>query len=114
MFPVQARTDVKKSTAIRLTLASSMAVGAAGCGREEGPTQTVDRYCDPNSWEVCSDQPRPGYAPVFFPIFWGGYYYDQRGVARTAPGGPIARNAPAARVSRGGFGRTGSGRGVGG
>lgn len=103
---------VKKSTAIRLTLASSL-VGAAGCA-EKGPTQTVKEYCDPNGWEVCSDQPRAGYAPVFFPIFWGGYYYDDRGVARTRPGGPVARNAPAARISRGGFGRTGSGRGIGG
>jgi uncharacterized protein YgiB involved in biofilm formation len=99
---------LKKSTAIRLTLVSSMAIGAASCGREERPTQTMRGYCDPNNPEVCEQQPRTGFIPMYYPIFWGGYYYDNRGVARTRPGGPIARNAPAPSISRGGFGRTGS------
>jgi hypothetical protein len=102
---------LKKSTAIRLTLVSSMALGAASCG-ESRPQQTMRGYCDPNNPEVCERQPRSGYVPMFYPIFWGGYYYDNRGVARTRPGGPIARNAPTPSVARGGFGRTGSVRGV--
>ena len=99
---------MKKSTAIRLTLVSSMALGAASCGREDRPTQTMRGYCDPNNPDVCEQQPRSGYVPMFYPIFWGGYYYDNRGMARTRPNGPIARNAPAPQISRGGFGRTGS------
>jgi uncharacterized protein YgiB involved in biofilm formation len=102
---------LKKSTAIRLTLVSSLALGAASCG-EDRPRQTMRGYCDPNNPEVCEDRPRAGYVPMFFPVMWGGYYYDNRGVARTRPGGPVARNAPAPHVSRGGFGRTGSGRSV--
>jgi uncharacterized protein YgiB involved in biofilm formation len=100
---------LKKSTAIRLTLVSSMALGAAACGSgEDRPRQTMRGYCDPANPEVCEDRPRTGYVPMFFPIMWGGYYYDNRGVARTRPGGPIARGAPAPVVSRGGFGRTGT------
>lgn len=102
---------MKKSTAIRLTLVSSMALGAAACG-EDRPRQTMRGYCDPNNPDVCEDRPRTGYVPMFFPIMWGGYYYDNRGVARTGPGGPIVRGAPAPTVTRGGFGRTGSARGV--
>jgi hypothetical protein len=109
--PLQVGRHLKKSTAIRLTLVSSMALGAASCG-ERRPTQTMRGYCDPNNPEVCEQQPRTGYVPMYYPVFWGGHYYDNRGVARTRPGGPIARNAPAPHVSRGGFGRTGSGRSV--
>jgi hypothetical protein len=98
---------LKKSTAIRLTLVSSMALGASSCG-EDRPTQTMRGYCDPANPEVCDERPRTGFVPMFYPIFWGGYYYDNRGVARTRPGGPIARGAPAPAVSRGGFGRTGT------
>jgi hypothetical protein len=99
---------LKKSTAIRLTLVSSMALGAASCG-EDRPRQTMRGYCDPANPDVCEQQPRAGYVPMFFPIMWGGYYYDNRGVARSGgPGGPIARSAPAPVVSRGGFGRTGT------
>ncbi|HEX2207363.1 MAG TPA: hypothetical protein VHG93_06750 [Longimicrobium sp.] len=100
---------MKKSTAIRLTLVSSMALTAAACG-EERPTQTMRGYCDPANPDVCEQQPRTGYVPMYYPILWGGYYYDNRGVARTRPGGPVAHGAPAARVSRGGFGTIGSGR----
>jgi uncharacterized protein YgiB involved in biofilm formation len=104
---------LKKSTAIRLTLVSSIAMGAASCG-ESRPTQTMRGYCDPANPEVCEERPRSGFVPMYYPIFWGGYYYDNRGTARTRPGGPIARNAPAPSVSRGGFGRTGSVRSAGG
>lgn len=113
---------MKKSTAIRLTLVSSLAVGAAACGPSRGPEQTFRGYCDPNDETRCESQPRTGYYPMYYPIFWGGYYYDSRGVARTSPGGTVVRNAPASRVgraapsstvSRGGFGSTGAGRGGG-
>ena len=102
---------MKKSTAIRLTLVSALAAGAAGCGREEeGPVQTMRGWCDPENETVCSEEPRSGFVPMFIPLYYGGFYYDNRGVARTRPGGPVATSAPRARVSRGGFGRTGAGR----
>jgi hypothetical protein len=106
---------LKKSTAIRLTLVSSLTVGALGCAERqpEGPQQSFKGYCDPADENRCESQPRTGYMPVFIPMYFGGYYYDSRGVARTRPGGPIARNAPPSQVSRGGFGRTGVGRGGG-
>lgn len=104
---------MKKSTAIRLTLVSTLALGAAGCSRrEEGPTQTLRGYCDPNDETRCEQSPRAGYVPMFYPIFWGGYFYDSRGVARTGPGGAVVANAPRPSVSRGGFGRTGGIRGT--
>ena len=98
---------MKKSAAIRLTLVSSMALGAASCGPDR-PRQAMRGYCDPANPEVCEDRPRSGYVPMYYPIMWGGYYYDNRGVARTGPGGAVVRNAPAPRVTRGGFGRTGT------
>lgn len=106
---------MKKSTAIRLTLVSSLAMGALACAEKEpeGPQQTFAGYCDPADETRCDSQPRPGYHPVFIPMYWGGYYYDSRGTARVRPGGPVARSAPAAHVSRGGFGRTGVSRGGG-
>jgi hypothetical protein len=107
------RGSVKKSTAIRITLVSSLALAAAGCGEEERPEQTFRGYCDPADETRCESQPRAGYYPMFYPVFWGGFYYDSRGVARTSPGGPVARNAPAPRISRGGFGSTGRARGGG-
>ena len=105
---------MKKSTAIRLTLASTLAIGAAGCGSDDDqPRQAMRGYCDPNNEWNCDEQPRAGFVPVFVPMYWGGYYYDNRGVARTGPGGAVVRNAPRPVVSRGGFGRTGAGRSVG-
>jgi len=103
---------VKKSTAIQLTLVSALTMGAAACGREEEdwPQQTMRGYCDPNNPEVCDERPRAGFVPMFIPIYWGGYYYDNRGMARTRPGGAIVSSAPRPRVSRGGFGRIGAGR----
>jgi hypothetical protein len=103
---------LKKSTAIRLTLASTLVVGASACS-EKGPEQQVRAWCDPDNEQVCTDRPRTGFVPMFIPIYHGGYYYDQRGVARTGPGGAIARGAPRSSVTRGGFGRTGSGRSIG-
>ncbi|HST61015.1 MAG TPA: hypothetical protein VLK84_20090 [Longimicrobium sp.] len=106
---------MKKSTAIRLTLVSSLAMGATACAERqpEGPQQSFKGYCDPADENRCESQPRAGYYPMFIPLYYGGYYYDSRGTARTRPGGPVARNAPASQVSRGGFGRTGVSRGGG-
>ncbi|HEX2205483.1 MAG TPA: hypothetical protein VHG91_19385 [Longimicrobium sp.] len=102
---------MKKSTAIRLTLAYTFALGAAACGREEeGPTQAQRGWCDPDDETQCATEPRSGYVPVFYPIWFGGYYYDSRGVARTGPGGAVVRNAPRSSVTRGGFGRIGGSR----
>ena len=100
---------MKKSTAIRLTLASTFALGAAACGRqeEEGPTQAQRGWCDPDDETQCTTEPRSGYVPVFYPHWFGGYYYDSRGVARTGPGGAAVRGAPRSSVTRGGFGRIG-------
>jgi hypothetical protein len=103
---------VKKSAAVRLTLVSALAAGAAACA-DDRPQQTMRGWCDPESPEVCDDQPRAGFVPMFFPIYHRGIYYDNRGIGRTGPGGAVVRNAPRPVVSRGGFGRTGSGRGVG-
>ena len=105
-------TPLKKSSAVRLTLVSALAAGAAGCA-DDRPKQTMRGWCDPERPEVCEERPRTGYVPMYFPIYHGGYYYDNRGYARTSPGGAIVRNAPRPTVSRGGFGRIGSGRGVG-
>lgn len=105
---------MKKSTAIQLTLASALAMGTAACGQKEDegdwPKQSMRGYCDPNNPEVCEERPRSGFVPMFIPMYWGGYYYDNRGVARTGPGGAVVSNAPRPRVSRGGFGSIGSGR----
>jgi hypothetical protein len=103
---------VKKSSAVRLTLVSALAATAAGCA-DERPQQTMRGWCDPDSPEVCDDRPRAGFVPMFFPIYHRGIYYDNRGIGRTGPGGAVVRNAPRPTISRGGFGRTGSGRGVG-
>lgn len=107
---------MKKSSAIRLTLVSSLTMGAVACAepQPEGPRQTFRGYCDPADETRCESQPRAGYYPVFIPMYWGGYYYDSRGVARTRPGGPVARSAPASNVSRGGFGTIGRSRSSGG
>jgi len=106
---------LKKSSAVRLTLVSTVTMGALACAEQqpEGPQQTFAGYCDPADETRCESEPRAGYYPMFIPMYWGGYYYDSRGTARTRPGGPIARNAPPSQVSRGGFGRTGVGRGGG-
>lgn len=103
---------MKKSSAVRLTLVSALAAGAAGCA-DNRPKQTMRGWCDPERPEVCEERPRTGYVPMYFPIYHGGYYYDNRGIARTSPGGTVVRNAPRPTVSRGGFGRIGSGRAVG-
>lgn len=103
---------MKRSAAVHLTLVTSLAAGAAACGPDR-PRQTLRGYCDPASPEVCVEQPRSGYVPMYYPIFWGGMYYDRRGVARTGPGGRVVQGAPRPVVARGGFGGTGSGRGVG-
>lgn len=106
---------MKKSTAIRLTLVSAFTLGASACGqREEGPRQTMRGWCDPDQPEVCEDRPRAGFVPMFIPMYWGGYYYDNRGTARTRPGGAVVTNAPRPAVVRGGFGRTGTTRSSGG
>lgn len=107
---------MKKSSAIRLTLVSSLAMSAVACAepKPEGPQQSFRGYCDPADETRCESQPRAGYHPVFIPMYWGGYYYDSRGVARTRPGGPVARSAPASNVSRGGFGSIGAARSSGG
>ncbi len=114
---------MKKSRAIQLTLVSTLALSAVACSsskkEEDWPEQTARGYCDPNKPEVCQQQPRAGFVPMFIPMYWGGYYYDNRGIARTGgPNGAIAVNAPKPAVSRGGFGSTGmtrgaSGRGIG-
>ncbi|HEY0037336.1 MAG TPA: hypothetical protein VGB66_11640 [Longimicrobium sp.] len=101
---------MKKSAAVRLTLVSALAAGAAACA-DDRPQQTMRGWCDPESPEVCDDQPRAGFVPIFFPIYHRGIYYDNRGIGRTGPGGAVVRGAPRPSVSRGGFGRTGSGRG---
>jgi len=103
---------VKKSAAVRLTLVSALAAGAAGCA-DDRPEQTMRGWCDPERPEVCEDEPRRGFVPMFFPIYHRGIYYDNRGIGRTGPGGAVVANAPRPTVSRGGFGRTGMGRGTG-
>lgn len=103
------RTPLKKSSAVRLTLVSALTVGAAACS-DDRPRQTLRGYCDPQRPDVCEQSPRAGFVPMYYPIYHGGYYYDSRGTARTAPGGTVVRNAPRPTVSRGGFGSIGSGR----
>lgn len=103
---------MKKSSAVRLTLVSALAAGAAACS-DDRPRQTMRGYCDPQRPEVCDNRPRAGFVPMYFPIYHRGVYYDNRGIGRTGPGGTVVRNAPRPTVSRGGFGRTGSGRGIG-
>ncbi|HEX8431957.1 MAG TPA: hypothetical protein VF625_11740 [Longimicrobium sp.] len=103
---------MKKSSVVRLTLVSAFAAGAAACS-DDRPRQSMRGYCDPQRPDVCQEQPRSGFVPMFIPMYYGGMYYDNRGTARTAPGGPVVRNAPRPVVSRGGFGRTGAGRAVG-
>lgn len=103
---------MKKSTAVRLTLVSALATGGAACS-DDRPRQTQRGWCDPERPEVCEDRPRSGYVPMYYPIYWGGMYYDNRGTARTGPGGTVVRNAPRPTISRGGFGRTGAGRSTG-
>jgi hypothetical protein len=100
---------LKKSSAVRLTLVSAITMGAAACS-DDRPRQAQRGWCDPERPEVCEDRPRTGYIPMYYPIYHRGIYYDNRGLARTGPGGAIVRNAPRPVVSRGGFGRTGSGR----
>lgn len=101
---------MKKSAAVRLTLVSALATGASACADDDRPQQTMRGWCDPERPEVCEDRPRTGFVPMYFPIYHGGYYYDNRGLARTGPGGAVVRNAPRPVVSRGGFGRIGAGR----
>jgi hypothetical protein len=104
---------LKKSAAVRLTLVSALATGASACADDQ-PEQTMRGWCDPERPEVCEDRPRSGFVPMYFPIYHRGIYYDNRGTARTGPGGTVVRNAPRPVVSRGGFGRTGVSRGSGG
>jgi hypothetical protein len=100
---------MKKSAAVQLTLVSALAASAAGCGPDR-PRQSLRGYCDPARPEVCEQEPRVGYVPHYYPVYWGGYYYDSRGTARTAPGGRVVTSAPRPVVSRGGFGGIGGGR----
>ena len=100
---------MKKSAAVQLTLVTALAASAAGCGPER-PRQTWRGYCDPNQPEVCDESPRTGYVPTYYPMYWGGYYYNDRGTALTRPGGTVVTTAPRPVVSRGGFGGIGAGR----
>ena len=116
---------MKRSQTIRLTLAASAALLVGSCSsREEPRQQQVRCYQDPNDPTVCTPQRHAGYIPVFFPMFYGGTYYNQYG--RVAPAPPVntpAYRAAAARsvgttfgangaVAKGGFGSTGLGRAV--
>jgi hypothetical protein len=112
---------MKRSSAVRLTLVASTATLFAACGREK-PKQTLKGYCDPKRPEVCYNQPRAGYMPVYYPMFINGAYYDHTGRVGTAPrsGTPAYRAAqgrsvgttftPSGPVSKGGFGSIGGGR----
>ena len=116
---------MKRSRTIRLTLAASAALLVGACSsREERPQQQVQCYQDPNDPSVCTPERHAGFVPLFYPMFFGGTYYNQRGRVAAAP--PI--NSPAYRaaasrsvgttfgakgaVARGGFGSTGMGRAV--
>jgi hypothetical protein len=114
---------VKRSRTVRLTLAASATLLVASCGRDE-PEQQVRCYQDPDDPSVCTPERHAGYVPMFFPMFYGGRYYNQYG--RVAPSPPV--NSPAYRaaasravgttfgrngaVAKGGFGSTGMGRAV--
>ena len=116
---------MKRSQTIRLTLAASAALLVGACStREERPQQEVRCYQDPNDPSVCTPQRHAGFVPLFYPMFFGGTYYNQRGrVAAPPPVNSPAYRAAAARsvgttfgangaVAKGGFGSTGMGRAV--
>ena len=116
---------MKRSQTIRLTLAASAAILVGACSsREERPQQQVQCYQDPNDPSVCTQERRAGYMPLFYPMFFGGTYYNQRGrVAAPPPVNSPAYQAAASRsvgttfgpngaVAKGGFGSTGRSRAV--
>lgn len=101
---------MKKSTAVTLTLVTTVALSA--CGRDR-PEQRVAGYRDPSDTTRVSSTPRAGYVPFYFPVFVGGGYYDSRGVYRrsgAARGGTYANGSHQGTTTRGGFGSTGVGR----
>lgn len=114
---------MKKSSAIHLTLTATAVALVAGCA-EKRPEQRLRGYCDPKNQQVCYEQPRAGYIPMYYPMYFGGYYYNSQGYAYDRPGGTRIASAPKPLLnrsvttsatskgssSRGGFGSTALGR----
>ncbi len=108
---------MKKSAQVTLTVVAAM--GLAACNRHRDP-------CQAQSFDstACEQAVRSGgyhYGGTWHPMHYGHpypYYYDsyqshvaRGGTVRPAPAGSYA--APASSTTRGGFGSTGAGRGMG-
>lgn len=125
---------MKKSRSVTLTLAALASSLVAACGRDTGtemanakPTQTVRCYQDPAQPDVCVQIQRQGYVPMYYPLFYNGFYYGPTGYIAPSPAvGTADYNSARARsqgttfsprgnpvrapVIRGGIGATGTGR----
>ena len=108
-------TEMKKTTAITLTLLSAAALAA--CDGRRGPERVLAGYRDPTDTTRTSSRPRVGFVPFYRTVYrrdrpgggsggtYGGTY--RGGGTSGGEGGHVGG------VSRGGFGGTGGGRVVG-
>lgn len=118
---------MKKSSKISLTLASMASILVATACGTSGPQMSVRCYQDPRNPNVCEPIMHTGYVPIYYPMFYNGYYYGPMGYRTSAPlvgssdytaararasGTSFGSNGAASRgsVTRGGFGSTAAGR----
>lgn len=69
---------------ITLGLAGLAAGLVAACG-DPAPRQAIRQYCDPQQPTVCVTERRAGYTPVYWPMFFNGYYYGPGGYITSPP-----------------------------
>jgi hypothetical protein len=105
---------MKKTTAITLTLLSTVALAACDTSRKQ---RVLAGYRDPSDTTRVSSTRRTGYVPFYRTVYYGSRYNGGSGGHgggsgyRSGSGG--GEGGHVGGVSRGGFGGTGGGHGAG-
>jgi len=103
--PIIRATEMRKTTAITLTLVTA-AAAACGGSRDE---RVLAGYRDPRDSTRVSATPRAGYVPFYRPVYYGGG--SSGGYHGGSYGG--GEGGHVGGVSRGGFGGIGGGHAAG-
>lgn len=103
-------TEMKKTTAITLTLLSAAAMAACGGGRD--PERVLAGYRDPRDTTRTSSTPRGGFVPYYRTVYHR-RGYNGSGGSYGGSGYRGGKGGQVGGVSRGGFGGIGGGHAAG-